>query len=81
VKITSSAIEKLKLFAAMQSLEVWRHDGQQPEMFRLIDGAYQTIVSSQELLGLATEKMMSFLNRRFEVGESSLIREFRQSID
>jgi len=81
VELTSSAIEKLKLFAAMQIPEVWRHDGQQLEMFRLIDGAYQTIASSQELPGLATEKIMSFLNRRFEVGESSLIREFRQSID
>jgi Uma2 family endonuclease len=81
VEITSSAIEKLKLFAAMQIPEVWRHDGQQLEMFRLIDGAYQTIASSQELPGLTTEKIMSFLNRRFEVGESSLIREFRQSID
>ena len=29
VEITKSAIEKMKLFAAMGIPEVWRHDGQQ----------------------------------------------------
>lgn len=81
VEITSSAIEKLKLFAAMQVPEVWRHDGKQLEMFRNIDSTYQPIASSHELPGLAAQTMMDFINRRFEVGESSLIREFRRSID
>lgn len=80
VEITSSAIEKLKLFAAMQIPEVWRHDGQKLEMFRLINGDYQAIVSSRELPGLAIDCIETFLNRRFEVGETALIREFRQSI-
>jgi Uma2 family endonuclease len=80
VEITSSAIEKLKLFAAMHVPEVWRHDGEQLGMFRLIDGVYQTIASSRELPGLETDMIVTFLNRRFEVGETSLIREFRQSV-
>ncbi|HBJ35899.1 MAG TPA: hypothetical protein DDZ51_14350 [Planctomycetaceae bacterium] len=81
VELTSSAIEKLNLFAAMRIPEVWRHDGQKLEMFRLIDGVYQSIASSRELPGLAADKIATFLNRRFDVGETALIHDFRQSIN
>jgi Uma2 family endonuclease len=80
VEITSSAIRKLKLFAAMGVPEVWRHNGEQLEMYSLRDGQYQPIESSLALPGLTAETIDAILEKRFELGETALIREFRQSL-
>lgn len=80
VEITSSAIQKFKLFAAMGVPEVWRHDGDHLEMFRLQGGVYEAIDSSHALQGLSAATINGVLQRRFDCGETALIREFRQSI-
>jgi len=80
VEITSSAIEKLKLFAAMGVPEVWRHDGGRLQMFALSHDKYIPIKISRALAGLTPELIDSFLNRRFELVETAIIREFRQSL-
>jgi len=80
VEITSSAIRKMKLFASMGVPEVWRHDGERLEMFALTDGQYQAIVASTSLPGLNPNLINSILARRFNCGETMLIREFRKSL-
>ncbi len=81
IEITSSAIEKLKLFAAMEVPEVWRHDGESLSMFRLTAGTYETIASSHELPGLSATTIDWYVRRRFEIGETQLVRQFRQSLN
>ena len=49
VELTSSAIDKLELFAAMQVREVWRHDGKSVQFYRLEQGSYNPIATSLEL--------------------------------
>ena len=80
VEITSSAIHKLKLFAAMGVPEVWRHDGEQLQMFVLENGQYEPINSSRALPGLTSSTINSLLEKRFDIGETALIREFRQTL-
>jgi Uma2 family endonuclease len=80
VELTSSAIKKLKLFAAMGVPEVWRHDGTKLWMGRLVAGEYQQIESSLDLPGLSAATIDGFLVRRFDLGETTLIREFRAAI-
>ena len=80
VEITSSAIQKLKLFAAMGVPEVWRHDGEILQMFLLSDGKYVPIETSRALGGLTAKMIDSFLDRRFDLGETAIIRELRQSL-
>ncbi len=46
IELTSSAIKKMQLFAAMQILEVWRHDSESLQMYRWEDGTYHLIESS-----------------------------------
>ena len=77
VEITSSAIAKLRLFAAMGVPEVWRHDGTRLEMLSLDADNYQPLVSSRCLPGLTAAMIDTLLARRFEQGETALIREFR----
>ena len=82
VEITSSAIAKLGLFAAMGVPEVWRHDGSRLAMLWLeTPGAgaagYRLLDSSLGLPGLTAAVVDSVLTRRFELGETALIKEFR----
>lgn len=80
VEITRSAIHKLKLFAQMGIPEVWRHNGKELEMLRLVDGKYQAIQSSVELPGLRQELIETALASRAKTGETALIKEFRQRV-
>lgn len=81
VEITSSAIRKLQLFAAMGVPEVWRHDGEHLQMFAIVNGQYEPMNSSHALPGLTSAAIDSFLAKRFDLGETALIREFRQSLE
>ena len=80
VEITSSAIAKMKLFASMDIPEVWRHDGDRLAMYRLVNGVYQQQESSSGIPGLSTAMITAVLNQRFEVGETALIRTFREQL-
>ena len=80
VEITSSAIVKMQLFAAMAVPEVWRYNGERFEMFRLEAGKYNSVKSSKELPGLSAKTIEQNLALRFAIGETQLIRQFRQSL-
>jgi len=80
VEITSSLIEKVDLLATMGIPELWRHDGESLWMYALVADRYQLIESSLALSGLTSQKLNLFLDKRFETGETAIIREFRQSL-
>ena len=80
VEITTSAIDKMQLFAKMQIPEVWRHNGQSLQMFRLVEGNYLSIESSSQLPELQAALMNRMLASRLTTGETKLIKEFRQRI-
>lgn len=80
VELTSSAIRKMQLFAAMHVLEVWRHDGESLQMHRWLDGTYQKIESSVQLPGLTAQQINETLALRDTIGETKLIQGFRKSI-
>lgn len=80
VEITSSAIAKLSLFAAIGVPEVWRHDGNRLTMLALDAAGYRPLGSSLGLPGLTPAMIDAVLVRRFEQGETALIKEFRGTI-
>ena len=80
IEITTSAIRKLKLFAAMGVPEVWRHDGERLQMHHLHDGRYEIIETSAVLQGLTAARIDAIIQQRFTIGETAMIREFRRSL-
>ncbi|MEZ6087747.1 MAG: Uma2 family endonuclease [Pirellulaceae bacterium] len=80
VELTSSAIQKMKLFAAMHVPEVWRHDGQSLQMFKWVDGVYEPITSSLQLPGLTSQRIDETLALRDSIGETRIIQQFRKSV-
>jgi Uma2 family endonuclease len=81
VELTSSAIQKMAMFATIQVPEVWRHDGESLQMFQLLQGSYQRIESSLQLPGLTTQRINETFVLRDAVGETRLIQQFRKSIE
>jgi Uma2 family endonuclease len=80
VELTSCAIDKLELFAAMRVREVWRHDGTSVRFYRLSNGRYEFILESKELPGLSSDLINRFLDQRLQAGETTWIRAFRSEI-
>lgn len=84
VEITSSAIAKMDLFAAMGVCEVWRHDGHVLNLFRLERAEnsphYQTTQQSVVLAGFPVAAAERLLAQRLLRGENSLMAEFRSVI-
>lgn len=80
VELTCSAISKRELFAKMQVPEFWIHDGMRLKMYRLMNDQYSLIQSSIELPGLTTNLIDEFLALRNSVGETKLIRAFRERV-
>jgi len=80
VEVTSSAIGKLNLFAAMGVTEVWRDNAKRLQIYRLEESYYAPIETSVAVPGLTARMIDSIVERRFSLGETALIREFRSSL-
>jgi Uma2 family endonuclease len=78
IDITSSSINRLSIYAALEVPEVWRYDGQTLTMLSLQNGEYQSQDRSAALPLLKAEDMVQFLDLRNTLGETSLIKQFRQ---
>jgi len=81
VEITSSAIAKMDLFAAMGVQEVWRHDGSDLLIRRLVDGQYVDSEDSVCLPGISIPLINRMLDRRGEFGENAFVREFHRQLE
>lgn len=80
VQITSSAIRKLELFAAMGVPEVWRHDGETLQVFQLTGAEYEPSKNSAVLPGFPVTSAQSIVAQRRQRSEIALVKEFRSSI-
>jgi Uma2 family endonuclease len=78
VDITSSSLNRLGIYAALEVPEVWRFNGEILLIYCLKDGAYEVQEYSQVLPILSKDIILDFLKRRGEMGENALLREFRQ---
>jgi Uma2 family endonuclease len=80
VDISHSSIGKLPIFAAFGVLEVWRYRDASLTVCQLKDNGYRETSQSDVLPGFPLEVIGPVLARRNEVGETQLIRSFRESL-
>lgn len=78
IDITSSSLDLLSIYASLGVGEVWRFDGKNLFIYVLQNGAYQLQNRSSVLSVLSKEDIFRFLQKRKEMGENALLREFRQ---
>lgn len=80
VDISRSSMGKLPIWAAFGVLEVWRYRGESLAVYQLRGDGYRDTSESRMLPGFPLEMIGSVIDRRAEVGETQLIRSFRESL-
>jgi hypothetical protein len=81
IDITSSSLERLKIYAALGVKELWRFNGRDFLIYLLQDGIHEVHEQSEVLPILRASDLLCFLQKRGEIGENALIREFRQWLE
>lgn len=80
VDITSSSIPRLPIYQALGVPEIWRYDGEAFEILGLTDQGYCPQATSIALPLLNREEILLFLHLSSSLGETSLIRRYREWI-
>ena len=78
VDITSSSINRLDIYAALGVPEVWRYDDNRLIVLRLEAGEYKECELSPTFPQLPPSEVMRFLELSKTMGETSLIKMFRE---
>ncbi|BAC88636.1 Uma2 family endonuclease [Gloeobacter violaceus] len=77
VEYSRSAVDKLKLYAAMEVPEFWRYDGESLRIFRLEAGEYALVENSPTFAPVLTSEIPRFLALSPQSGETAAVRSFR----
>jgi Uma2 family endonuclease len=78
IDITNSSVNRMRLYEALQVPEVWRYDGNQLTIYCLENEKYQIRDRSEALPQLTPSQLVRFLKLAETMGETSLIRSFRE---
>ncbi len=78
IDITSSSLDRLSIYASLGIGEVWRFDGEDLFIYVLQNGVYELHDRSNVLSILTKKDVLRFLQKRKQMGENALLREFRQ---
>jgi hypothetical protein len=78
IDITSSSINRLKLYAALGVPEVWRYDGQTLLMYRLENKDYLVCDRSLAFFLLTPADLERFLDLKKTTKENALVQRFRE---
>lgn len=78
IDITSSSINRMELYASLGVPEVWRYDGSRLIFYQLEGQEYVEREVSPHFPFLSPSEIMGFVERQKDVGETSMIRGFRQ---
>lgn len=78
IDITSSSINRMELYASLGVPELWRYDGSRLIFYQLEGQEYVEREVSPHFPFLSPTEIMGFVERQKDVGETSMIRGFRQ---
>ncbi|MBL1211530.1 Uma2 family endonuclease, partial [Geminocystis sp. GBBB08] len=81
IDITSSSLDRLSIYASLGIGEVWQFDGKDLFIYVLENEVYQLYDRSNILSILAKKDILRFLQKRQEMGENALLKEFRQWLE
>ena len=78
IDITSSSINRMELYASLGVPELWRYDGSRLIFYQLEGQEYLEREVSPHFPFLSPSEIMGFVETQKDVGETSMIRGFRQ---
>ncbi len=78
VEISRSLLNRMGIYAALGFPEIWRCNSRKLKVCQLVDGKYSESDTSRAFPFLRPAKLIAFLNEHPTLGETALVREFRE---
>ncbi|MGK7925149.1 MAG: Uma2 family endonuclease [Spirulina sp.] len=78
IDITSSSLDRMSLYLSLGVPEVWRYDGETLQFYCREEGEYRPVDRSPNFPFLSPNDILRFIEQRATIGETALIRSFRQ---
>jgi len=77
VDVANTSVPRIPVFAVIGVPELWRFDNRgRLRFYRLMKGKYKSVAHSIAFPFLKPADLMRFINRRGEIGENAVVREF-----
>jgi Uma2 family endonuclease len=80
VDTTNESWDKFEIYATLEVDEIWRCDGQNYQIYRLIQGKYESVENSVSLPLISGKLLTEFLEIGREVGQTAMAKEFRKRL-
>ena len=77
IEYSSSAINKLQLYAAIGVPELWRYNGKELFIYKLENGKYLQCENSPIFEAINIKEIPTFLEKQKNIGEIAMVKEFR----
>ena len=77
IDITSSSINKFRIYSALSIPELWRYDGQNLKFYQLLDGQYIECEFSIAFPLVSVNDISRFIQQSKTMGEIALLKSFR----
>jgi Uma2 family endonuclease len=77
IDITSSSVNKLRIYSALGVTELWRYNGQDLKFYQLIDGQYVECEFSIAFPLVSRNEISRFIEQSKSIGEIALLKSFR----
>lgn len=77
IEYSSSAINKLQLYAAIGVPELWRYNGKELFIYKLENGKYLQCENSPIFEAINIKEIPTFLEKQKKIGEIKIVKEFR----
>jgi Uma2 family endonuclease len=75
--MTSSSVDKLRIYSALGVPEIWRYNGQVLRFYQWVEGHYVECESSLAFPLVSVSAMSRFIQQRKTMGEIALLKAFR----
>ena len=76
IDLYHESLDKFPIYAALGVAEIWRYAGDKFEIYKLTEGAYQSIEKSESLPVLSAEILATLLNRSRQERQTLILKEF-----
>ncbi|RCJ39011.1 hypothetical protein A6769_08235 [Nostoc punctiforme NIES-2108] len=77
IDITSSSVNKLRIYSTLGVTELWRYDGQNLKFYQLIEGQYVECKFSIAFPIISVSEISRFIEQSKSIGEIALLKSFR----
>lgn len=80
IDTSNESWDKFDIYAALNIEEIWRCDGTDFQIYRLVEGKYETVEKSVSLPLISGELLTEFLQISYEKDQTSMLKEFRERL-